>query len=351
MFRKVILPILAIAGVCLALWTVLQGSKPIPSAKPVTQPAHAPFASYVAAAGIIESSTENIAVGTPVAGVVTDVYVKVGSDVKAGDPLFKIDDRELQAQLQVRQAALATERQQLERLKSLPRPEEIPTAEARVKEAKAAYEDARVQYQNWQRIEDPHAVSAEEMSRRKYAVEAADAKVKEAESDLALLKAGSWTPDIEIAQAETAAAQAQVDQTKIDIDRLTVRAPVNGRVLQVKIRKGEYAPSGVLQTPLMLVGNVDRLHVRVDVDENDAWRVKPGSEAIAYVRGNRELHTPLTFVQVEPYVVPKRSLTGESTERVDTRVLQVIYSFDAETLPVYVGQQMDVFIEAPGLAK
>jgi hypothetical protein len=52
-------------------------------------------------------------------------------------------------------------------------------------------------------------------------------------------------------------------------------------------------------------------------------------------------------VRVEPYVVPKRSLTGESTERVDTRVLQVLYRFDPAAMKVYVGQQVDVFVEAP----
>jgi hypothetical protein len=54
---------------------------------------------------------------------------------------------------------------------------------------------------------------------------------------------------------------------------------------------------------------------------------------------------PLTFVRIEPYVVPKKSLTGENTERVDTRVLQIIYRFDRPPFPVYAGQQVDVFIE------
>jgi hypothetical protein len=44
-------------------------------------------------------------------------------------------------------------------------------------------------------------------------------------------------------------------------------------------------------------------------------------------------------------VIPKKSLTGDSTERVDTRVLQALYSFDRKQLPFYIGQQMDVFIE------
>jgi hypothetical protein len=117
--------------------------------------------------------------------------------------------------------------------------------------------------------------------------------------------------------------------------------------LQVNVRRGEYAPLGVLARPLMVLGAVRELHVRADLDENDAWRFRDGARAYAFVRGNREIKTPLEFVRVEPYVVPKRSLTGESTERVDTRVLQVLYRFDPAAMKVYVGQQVDVFVEAP----
>lgn len=100
----------------------------------------------------------------------------------------------------------------------------------------------------------------------------------------------------------------------------------------------------------MLLGDDTKLQVRVDIDENEAWRVRPAAAAIAFVRGNPDLKTPLKFERVEPYVVPKISLTGESIERTDTRVLQVIYSFDPATLPVYAGQQVDVFIEVPQVA-
>jgi hypothetical protein len=90
---------------------------------------------------------------------------------------------------------------------------------------------------------------------------------------------------------------------------------------------------------------MDRMNVRVDVDENDAWRVREGTRAMAFMRGNREMKATLDFVRVEPYVTPKVSLTGGSSERVDTRVLQVIYSFDRSEFPAFVGQQLDVFIE------
>src|SRR5688500_19101529 len=98
------------------------------------------------------------------------------------------------------------------------------------------------------------------------------------------------------------------------------------------------------------MGEVRRVHVRGDIYENDAWRIRPETPAVATVRGNRDLKTKLSFVRIEPYVIPKRSLTGESTERVDTRVLQILYSFERGAIPVYVGQQMDVFIDAPPLA-
>ena len=153
--------------------------------------------------------------------------------------------------------------------------------------------------------------------------------------------------DAAINEAVLGSASAQVEQIKIEIERRTIRAPVSGRILQIKTQLGEFATSGVLSTPLMLLGDDTRLHVRVDIDENDAWRVRPEAPAMAFVRGNPDLKTPLKFERFEPYVVPKISLTGESTERTDTRVLQVIYSFDPAALPVYVGQQMDVFIEAP----
>ena len=104
----------------------------------------------------------------------------------------------------------------------------------------------------------------------------------------------------------------------------------------------------MLATPLMVLGDTQTLHVRVDVDENDAWRIRPDSRAHASLRGNADLKTDLTFVRIEPYVVPKRSLTGDATERVDTRVLQVLYSFKRGALPAYVGQQMDVFIDSGG---
>jgi multidrug efflux pump subunit AcrA (membrane-fusion protein) len=349
MIRKFLLPIAALCGVLFAVYTVVSGQKQLPPAPPVAEPASVPYDAKVAGAGIIETASENIAISTPVPGLVTDVKVRVGSDVKQGDPLFQLDARDLEAELVVRTAALRSAEQKLAKLKAMPRAEDLPPAESRVVQAQASLADATNQWKLIEGVGDRRAVSQEELDRRRFAVQVAEARLVEAQTELASLKAGAWKPDLDIAAGDVAAAQAQVRAAEIEIDRRTVRAPIAGRILQVKVRPGEYAPAGLLQQPLILMGNVDRLHVRVDVDENDAWRIDQSAPAVAFVRGNRELTTELTFVRVEPYVVPKRSLTGESTERVDTRVLQVLYSFDTKSLPVYVGQQMDVFIAAKPL--
>jgi RND family efflux transporter MFP subunit len=294
MIRKYVLPLVAALGLAFAVSTVVRGNQPVPAAPPVAEPARAPFESYVAGAGIIEASTENIAVGTPVAGIVTRIPVKVGDEVEAGDVLFEIDDRDLQAQ-------------------------RLP-AVARVEQADASLARERIMLKLAESVPDKRAISAEELSNRRAAVA--------------------------IAEAALEAAKAEVARIDIELERRKVRALVAGRILQVKTRLGEFAPAGAVQTPLMLLGNQSRLHVRVDVDENDAWRFEPGAAAVAFVRGNPDLQSRLRFERTEPYVVPKVSLTGQSSERVDTRVLQVIYSVEDATLPIYVGQQMDVFIEA-----
>lgn len=194
-------------------------------------------------------------------------------------------------------------------------------------------------------------------------LEVADARVEEAEANLAksenLLKVGQGLTsgssisavdlanrrfDVGTAEVAVTVAKAQADQIDVDIE-----APVDGRVLQINTHPGKFAQSGMVSPPLMLFGDDSRLYLRVDVDETDAWRVQPTAPAMAYVPGNPQLKTPLRFERIELYVVPQTSLTGASTERTDTRVLQVIYGFNHDTLPVYIGQRMNVYIQAPAV--
>jgi HlyD family secretion protein len=305
--------VLPAMGALAAIWATYSVARTTPRRQPTDPPAPPPASEYsdtVAAVGLVEPSTESILVGTPLSGVVAAVHVTAGQTVRAGDPLFELDLRHLRADLAVKRRALAVR-------------------ESRVDVARARLEDLRRHLAFVERLTDRRAVSAEEVSRRRSAVETAAAELVEA-------------------RAEVAAAVAQVRAVETEIERSTVRAPIDAEVLQVKLRIGEFAPAAA-EASLVVLGRAKPLHVRVDVDEQEAWRVREQARASAHVRGNARIATPLSFVRFEPFVVPKRSLTGESTERVDTRVLQVIYRVEGEDLRLFVGQQLDVFIEAePG---
>src|ERR1700737_4382051 len=219
MIRKYVLPILAVIGIAITVFMVIKGNETPPASKPALQSARAPYTSYIFGPGIVEASTENIAIGTPVSGIVTAVYVKWGARVKTGAPLFTVDSSDLQAQL--------------------------PPALAKVKEAEANLAKIKNRLRVGQNMTPGVSISVEDLDNRRL--------------------------DVGIAEAALASAEAQVAQIKTEIERRTVRARLPGRILQMKTRLGEYAQSGSPST-LMLLGNDDRLHIRVDVDENDAWR-------------------------------------------------------------------------------
>ncbi len=307
MMKRSVLPFLGILAAAWATFAIIRSKPARVETDPPSPPPVSEYGHTVAAVGLIEANTENISIGTPLGGVVARVYVTAGRTVNENEPLFELDTRHLRAELAVREDACAV-------------------ARARVAVAAAQLADLERQLEFFEQISDKRAVSVEELTRRRSAVETAAASLEQA-------------------RAEALAANSSRDAVGVEIERSTVRAPMDAEVLQVKVRPGEYAPAAAMPAPLLLLGRAKPLHVRVDVDEHEGWRVRAGAAATGHVRGNADLKTSLRFVRMEPFVVPKRSLTGDSTERVDTRVLQIIYLIERDDLPLFVGQQMDVFID------
>jgi HlyD family secretion protein len=343
---RLVFPAVAVVVLALALASIVRAQ---PAEDRLAPPSPPPVSSYdrsVSGAGIVEPSSEVVSVGVPVPGLVDRVAVRAGQEVALGEVLFVLDTRDLRAELEVRKASLRSAAAALDRLRALPRAETLPPARARVAEAGASLDDARTQLGILKAVADPRAVRKEDLEKRAAAVRVAEARRAGAESDLSLLEAGAWKSDLDVAEAEVRRADAEVRRVEVEIDRRTITAPLAGEVLKVDVRAGEYASPESGDRPMMLLGASGALHVRVDVDEADAWRVRAGSGATAFVRGNASVHAPLSFVRFEPLVVPKRSLTGGVGERVDTRVLQALYRLERGALPVFVGQQVDVYLDA-----
>jgi multidrug resistance efflux pump len=345
LLTKLGLPIAAVALIAFAVNQISHSQQEMPKLPPPIEPPRNPFANTVAGAGMVEPETENIAVGSPVPGVVVEVVVEVGQKVKRDDPLFRLDDRQWKSELEARRAMAAAEKSSLVRLENEPRPEKIRMAEAQLAEAKAKLADARDLWIRTRKLHSQKVATEEDLVAREQAFRAAEASVARVQADLDMTKAGAWKYDLQVAAASVERSQMQVKQIETELERLVVRALVDGEVLQVNVRPGEFvgAPANL---PLVVLGNVAQLHVRVDIDEYDIPRFRTNAPARATLKGQPEHWFPLTFVRVEPYVVPKKSLTGDNTERVDTRVLQVIYAIDSKAERLFVGQQLDVFIDA-----
>lgn len=291
-FSRIIVPMIALGMLGFALISVATTPEK-PKHKPEIKPAVSPYNARVAGVGIIEPKSELISVGTNIPGIVTGVYVKVGDIVKEGDKLFTIDEREAKASL--------------------------TKAEARLASIEAEYKRIKDQYYRYVNIKNKQAISKEELNRRNFALKDAEAKVKE--------------------------AKAAIVEVQTTLERLTVNAPISGEVLNLNVRLGEFAPAGVLNQPLIIMGDTSVYHVRVEIDQTDALKISKNAMATGILRGYSDKSTELIFVRKEPLIMPKQNLTRDSRERVDTRVQEVIYAFDNNNLDAQIGQQMDIFIE------
>lgn len=301
--------LLAFLGIVAVTLLVFKLKKPLPTPVPLVEPSHAPYTDSIGARGIVEAVNENVVVAPILPGLIMDIYVKVGDRVKKGDPLFRQDTRDAEAKISAQQAQVAL-------------------LEAQVKEAEVKVDDKQDDLSRADRLLAQRVISEDVQKRKYFDLQAAESALGSARANLLL-------------------ARAQLTQADVNLDLLTVRAPRDGEILRQNMHEGEYA--GVSPTdpnaPSLLLGETDQLQLRADVDEDSASRVIAGAPAVAYIKGMRSNPIPLRFVRIEPYITVKKSLTGDSTERVDTRVLQVIYQFDKTKVPVYVGQQMDAFID------
>ena len=358
MIRALLLPAVALAAFGALLWHLLANHEVPVSQTPPLEPVHRRFDGTVAGSGVVEPLSESIQLCAEVPGVVAEVAVREGQVVEAGDMILRLEDRWKRAELAVRQAALDASEADLAKLRGLPRPEDLPSSAARVRAAEAAWETQRDQFTRAEELHRQKVVTDQELVVRRKSLDSALADLEEAQADDARLHAGAWERDVAIASAAVQQAAAQVDLAQVEVDRLVVRAPVAGTILRVDVRPGEFVgtPPG---RPLVVLGDTSTLHVRVGIDEHDLPRFVPGARAVGWVRGDAAHPLDLEFLRAVPTVEPKRNLTGDSAERVDTRVLQVLFRVvpagsagdgpagrAAGAVPLFVGQQLDVQIEA-----
>ena len=343
-----------VAGLVAAYFFGRERKTPPPEFKPVSNP----YESAIYANGMIESdqpSGANINIFPEVAGPITQVLVKEGEPVKAGAPLFTIDDsvqRATTAQLKSQAEAALT---LLNEIKAEPRPETLTVAAAQVELAEASLKLASDQYDKDRASYDlnPKSISQNVLDMADDSVKQATAALDVARRQYDLTKAGAWSYDLDNQQKQYEALEHAYQAADALLQKYSVKAAVDGVVLAVNAAVGGYVSSQgdydtytELYDPVMILcGPQDYMDVRCYVDEilvsklPTVWHM----QAEMQIMGT-DIKMPLEFVRVQPYVSPKIELSNEKQEQVDLRVLPVIFRFQKKDAPVYPGQMVDVFI-------
>jgi HlyD family secretion protein len=287
-----------------------------------------PEGNFIAGNGIVEPNDRETKVSSSVAGRIAAIVAEEGTTVEKGAPLVILDSDAEKAAFEAADGDLAVARAEYARAARGLRREDVDAVVADTDSTKAR---AAISASSLERIETlakTGSATPDELDRAKNQANSDVAAVKAAEARRGAALAGSRAEDIMVAAARVKAATSRKEQAKATMDRLTVRAPIAGKVFQVRMRAGEYFnPQG--SEPLVIMGDVSKIHVRMDVDERDVARVHVGTPAFATANAFSGKRFAGKVVDVGRRMGRKNIRTDDPVERIDTKILEVVIELDA----------------------
>ncbi len=321
--RNKLLVALAIIGILAGFGSAyVYGIKQKPQ-PPAFTPASNPYEKGIYANGIIESyqsSGENINIYPEVPGVVSRIFVAEGQHVTAGTPLLMLDDS-------VQRATAEQQEAQAESAKA-----QIGLTRANLKSLQDTLDKQKKSYDL-----DPKSVSKDTL-------------------DTALNAVEVGKENVSVAQKQYEAALKAYQASKVLLSKYVIKAPAAGTALSINTAVGSYISTqgtydsytGGIDPPIVMgEGNSQNyIGLRCYVDEILISRLPQPSKMHARmsIRGTN-INIPLEYLRAQPYVTPKIELSDQKTERVDVRVLPIIFRFERpEDISLYPGQLVDVYI-------
>ncbi|APR77839.1 Membrane-fusion protein [Minicystis rosea] len=310
----------------------------------VDERAPLPPVGAVGGAGIVEPAQREARLAGAAPGVIASIAVKEGDRVKEGDVLLTLESSVEVAAVKTAEADVASADATLARTLNGQRSEDRDAALAESASARARAELSETAFARAEQLWKGGAMTQEELDRARHTAAADRQTARAADARARAAQAGSRSEDIIAARAALLSAKARLDQAKATLDRRSIRAPYAGEILQVKARTGEYYTPGASESPVVL-GDTSRLRVRMDVDERDIGRIKLGQRAYAVADAFPVEKLTGTVAEIGRRMGRKNVRTDDPTERIDTKILEVVIDLD-DAKKLVPGLRVTSYIEA-----
>jgi HlyD family secretion protein len=280
----------------------------------------------VIAQGVVEPIRREIKIGAPSAGLLTKILVREGQQVRAGQTIAEIESSSELAAVETARSEVESARMDLSKVLAGERAETIAAARGDLRSLQAKAAQSKEALDRLRVLAAKDLATKDEFDRALRQSEQDTAAVDASRSRLDALANGPRREDVAASEAKLRLAEHKLAERLALADMRKIKSPESGTVLQVKYRVGEYySPGG---DPILLLGDLDELRVRVDVDERDIARITLGQAAYVTAPAFGEQRFPATVVEIGRRIGRKNIRTDDPKERIDTKILEVVLLLD-----------------------
>ncbi len=251
----------------------------------------------VTASGKIQPETE-VKISPDVSGEIVELYINEGDDVSKGDLLLKIKP---DIYLSAVDRARAT----------------VNSAKANRASSEAFLEQIKAKYTQTKNAYDRNKVLWEQETISKADYESAFSSYEMVKAELEAAKRS-----VESAMFSIESAEASLSETEENLRKTTIYAPMSGTISMLNVEKGERVV-GTMQmagTEMLRIANLDRMEVKVDVNENDIVKVILKDTALIEI----DAYLGETFIGVVTEIANSANVSGMTTDQVTSFVVKVL---------------------------
>jgi HlyD family secretion protein len=328
-------------------------------------------AKTVVAPGYVEPISEEIEVGSEIAGKLKQVLVEEGEQVLKGQEIAILENSDFLANINNAKAQVVTLRSQKEtagakilqaktdksRIANGAKIEERREAKINYESTLPNIEKARREFESRQKLHQTGDVSREEMERAKTAYENAVKQSEVLKAKFNVVNSDARKDDLDKADAAIRLAETQIREfdaqireaetrvrtAEANLTKTIVKSPITGVILRKRLHDGESIspdnPKGIVT-----IADTSALRVRVDLDETDVAKIKLGQSAYVTADAYNEQKFTAKVIKIGQILGRKNVRTERPTEKVDTKILEVLLELDkGQNLPLQL--RVDAYIE------